>query len=124
MSLNSSDLHSLRRVFQTAFTVHDIAEPLISFDDSTSAEKVRASMESNRFEVVGVRNDGRVAGYLELTDLGTGSCAAYMKAFEDSQIILDSSSLVDLVLRFRDRRRLFVSLLGRVGGIVSETCTR
>jgi hypothetical protein len=44
-----------------------------------------------------------------------------MRAFEDSQIILDSSSLVDLVLRFRDRRRLFVSLLGRVGGIVSRS---
>ena len=44
-----------------------------------------------------------------------------MKAFDDNQVVLDALPLPDLVLRFREHRRLFVSIFGRVGGIVSRT---
>ena len=121
MSLNSSAVHSLRRVFQQAFVVHDIAESLVSFDDSASAADVRSLMESMRFEVVGIRTDGRVSGYVERDDLGIGRCADFVKPFEEAQVILDSAPLPELVLRLRERRRLFVSVLGRVGGIVSRS---
>jgi len=121
MPTNSSTVHSLRRVFQQAFIVHDITESLVSFDDSAPAEQVRAFMESRRFEVVGVRQDGRVEGYVELADLDDGVCRDHRKSFDDSQIILDSLPLSELVLRLKDRRRLFVSILGRVGGIVSRS---
>jgi len=121
MTLNSSTLHSLRRVFQQGFVVHDIAEPLVSFDDSTSSEKVQAFMKAKRFEIVGIRKEGRVEGYVELADLGAGVCADYIQPFDDMQVILNSTGLADLVLRLKDQRRLFVSILGRVGGIVSRT---
>ena len=121
MPLNSSAVHSLRRVFMQAFVVHDIAEPLVSFDDFASTEQVLALMDAKRFEVVGIRRDGRVEGYVELADLGNGRCADYIKPFDDTQVVLDTLSLPDLVLRFREHRRLFVSIFGRVGGIVSRT---
>ena len=44
MPLNSSSVHSLRRVFMQAFVVHDIAEPLVSFDDFASTKQVLAFM--------------------------------------------------------------------------------
>ena len=121
MPLTPSALHSLRRVFQTAFTVHDIAEPLVSFDDSTATQEIRKYLESNQLEIVGVRKGGRVEGYLELAELGSGECGKYMKSFDETRIILDSAPLVDLVLRLKECRRLFVSLLGSVGGIVSRS---
>ncbi len=121
MTFNSSTLHSLRRVFQQGFVVHDIAEPLVSFDDTTPAEKVGAFMTANRFEIVGVRQEGRVEGYVDISDLGSGICADHIQPFDETQVILDSAALADLVLAFKDRRRLFVSILGRVGGIVSRT---
>ena len=108
-------------MFQQAFVVHDIAESLVSFDDKASAEQVRAFMESRRFEIVGVRRNGCVEGYVELDSLVDGACSDHMQSFDDSQIILDTSPLPDLVLRLKDRRRLFVSILGRVGGIVSRS---
>ena len=104
-----------------AFVVHDIAEPLVSFDDFASAEQVLAFMDGNRFEVVGIRRDGRVEGYVELSDLGNGRCADFMKPFHDTQVVFDALPLPDLVLRLREHRRLFVSIFGRVGGIVSRT---
>ncbi len=121
MSLNASTEHSLGRVFRTGFIVHDIAEPIVSFDDWTPANTVGAWMASKKFEVVGIRRDGRVAGYLEHDSLGEGTCAAYVQPFHDSQVILDSTSIADLVPRLKNQRRLFVSILGRVGGIVSRT---
>ena len=121
MSLNTSTLHSLRRVFQQGFVVHDIAEPLASFDDSTSAPSVREFMETHRFEIMGIRREGRIEGYVQQDSLGDGKCGDYLQPFEDSQIVLDSTTIADLVLRLKDQRRLFVSILGRVGGIVSRT---
>ena len=52
-----------------AFVVHDIAEPLVSFDDSASSEQVPAKMKAGRFEVVGIRRDGRVGGIVSRSDL-------------------------------------------------------
>ncbi len=121
MSANSSSVDSLRRVFQQGFVVHDIAEPIVSFDDSTSAEIIREHMDTRKFQVVGIRKDGIINGYVELIDLGHGACGDYIKPFNNSQIILDSAPLAELVLRLNEQERLFVSILGRVGGIVSRT---
>ncbi len=62
MPLNPAAVQSLRRVFQQAFIVHDIAESLVSFDGSGSAEEVRSFMQSNRFELVGVRVEAQRHG--------------------------------------------------------------
>ncbi len=80
MPLNSSAIDSLRRVFLQAFIVHDIAELLVSFDDFATTEQVLALMKAKRLEVVGIRREGRVEGYVEITDLGDGRCADYMRA--------------------------------------------
>ncbi len=121
MSLNTSTLQSLRRVFQQSFVVYDIAEPLASFDDTSSAAELCSHMTARRFEIVGIRREGRVTGYVELAELEKGPLAECIKPFAESQIILDSTPLADLVLRLRNHRRLFVSVLGQVGGIVSRT---
>jgi hypothetical protein len=103
-----------------AFVVHDIAEPLVSFDDFALSEQVLTKMKAGQFEVVGVRRNGRVEGYVEMTDLGSGQCADAMRPFVDDQVVSSELSLPDLVLRLRKHRRLFVSVFGRVGGIVSR----
>ena len=90
-----------------AFVVHDIAEPLVSFDDFASGGLVLTKMQAGRFEVVGIRREGRVAGYVEIADLGNGLCADFMKPFDDNQIVSSASSLPDLVLRLREHRRPF-----------------
>ena len=102
LPVNFSSVHSLSSVFQQGFVVHDVAEPLVSFDDSTPAEKVRAFMSARRFEVLGIRKDGHVEGYADIADMGDGLCADYMKSFEEQQLIPDSMSLADLVLRLKD----------------------
>ncbi len=121
MSPSPSTVHSLRRVFMQAFVVHDITEPLVSFDDFAPTSQVRELMEEGHYEVVGIRQRGRIEGYMEIDDVSDGTCGDFMKPFEDSQVILSAAPLPELVLRLRDQRRLFVSTFGRVGGIVSRS---
>lgn len=121
MSFDFSSVHSLRRVFQQGFVVHDIAEPLVSFDASTPSDKVASFMRDRHFEVVGIRVDGLVQGFVSLDELSDGECGNSMHTIAPNQIVKDLLPLSDLVLRFEDQRRLFVSMLGQVGGIVSRT---
>jgi len=119
--LNPSAVRSLRRVFDEGFAADDIAEPLVSFDASGSATEVRSFMEGRRFEVVGVRDQGLIVGYVKKSELADGPCSDFLHPFGDSQLILDSASLTDVVLGLRDTPRLFVLLLGQVGGIVTRS---
>jgi hypothetical protein len=121
MTVNTTSIHSLRRLFTEGFTVNDIAEPLVSFDDSTPAAQVRNFMQQRRFELVGIRQDGVVTGYVERDDLAEGPCGDYLRDFPEDRVVPDTMPLVELVLRLKEHSRLFVSLLGRVGGIVSRS---
>ena len=124
MPLNPPAVHSLRRVFQQAFLVRDVAEPLVSFDESASAEETKRFMEEERFHIVGIRTDGRVTGYVNAEDLTSGNCVDHAKPFEPGRVIPDSTPLRELVLHLRDHPRLFVAVFGRVGGIVTRTDLR
>lgn len=121
MPLEHAAADSLRRVFEQAFVVHDIAEPLVSFDDSASAEAVQSYMATKRYEVVGIRESGQTTGYVRRDDLDKGLCREYLRPLDDAQVVSDTLPLRDLILRLRERRRLFVSVFGRVGGIVGRS---
>ena len=56
MPLNPSTVHSLRRVFNQSLSVRDIAQPLVSFDESTPAGR------SNRVGSLRPWNARRLAG--------------------------------------------------------------
>ena len=121
MPLNPSAVPTLRRVFNEGFSVHDIAEPLVSFDGSNAAKDVRSFMEQRGFEVVGVREHGLVVGYVGRSDLTNGQCGDDVRPFDEAHRVDDSTPLSEVVLGLRESPRLFVSLLGQVGGIVTRS---
>lgn len=121
MPLNPAPVQSLRRVFNDGFSVHDIAEPLVSFDSTALATEVRSIMDENGYEVVGAREKGIVVGYLERSELGDGICADSVHSFDDARVIVDAAPLSQVVLALKETPRLYISLLGRVGGIVTRT---
>jgi hypothetical protein len=121
MPLNPSRVHSLKKVFQEGFVVHDIAEPLISFDGWSPVDRVRDFMVAGKYEVLGIRREGLVEGIVELDALEDGICQDCMRPFEPELVISESTPLADVVLRLKNQRYLFVSILGRIGGIVSRS---
>lgn len=121
MPLNAAATQRLRRIFIEGFSANDIAEPLASFDSTASATAVRSIMEEKGYEAVGVRENGTVVGYLERSELKSGTCADFSRPFDEARVLLDSSTFSEVVLALTETPRLFVSLLGAVGGIVTRT---
>ena len=111
----------MRRLFVEAFTVMDIAEPLVSFDAGSDAEEVRAFMEERGLQLVGVRRDGVVAGYTRREELATGSCGDHLRPFSESEVVFEGASFPRVLEALIDSRYCFVSILGSVGAIVSRS---
>ena len=62
----SSRLH---RIFLEGFSAMDVAEPLVSFDESAKATEVQQFMQDKGFDLVGVRHNGLVEGYVRRENL-------------------------------------------------------
>lgn len=118
-----SSAHAPAKIFRDAFRVGQIAEPLISFDRETPASAALAVMQPRRLAVVGVRERGLVAAYVQREDLlGDGSIVgAVARPIEPEAVIASDAPLDAAIVRLEGRSRLFVTALGAVGGIVTWT---
>ena len=121
MTTTTASQHHLRRVFVENFSAADIAEPLASFDAGTSAADVLAVMARRAYKVAGIRKDGTICGYVRQEELVEGTCGEVLHSFEEGDLVADSLGFPELVMRLNDRPRLFVNVLGQVGGIVTKT---
>ena len=108
-----------RRIFEEGFTAMDVAVHLRSFDRETPAPVVRQLMQTHDFDVVGVRVQGLVEGYVSRESLDEGACGDHFHAFEEDDILQADAPLSKVVLHFRRKPRAFVRVLGAVGGIVT-----
>lgn len=109
----------LGRLFLQAFTVMDIAEPLVSFDAPTPAAQVRAHLQERGATLVGVRERGVVAGFAERDDLASGTLGDHVRRFGADDLVPSNASLSETIRSLDANGRCFVSVLGRVGAIVT-----
>jgi hypothetical protein len=116
---NPTTLESLRRVFAEGFAARDVAEPLVSFDAGTASAEVANLMDNRGFDAVGIRREGLVVGFVERSDLAGQTCGENVRAIEASTAVADSASLTDVVLGLAAAPRLFVKVLGEIGGIIT-----
>lgn len=118
MALFYENVGRLREVIFEAFTVKDIAEPLLSFDYDASAEDVAKNLVQTGSRVAGVRKGGKVIGYVRHADLLSGRCGERMHTFQAEDIVPDSAALLTCIQALERRDCCFVSVLGEVGGVV------
>jgi hypothetical protein len=115
-----SSVGDLRRLFIRTIALRDIAEPLVSFDAAQPAIEVQKFMKARGFDVVGVREQGIVTGFATLPELTTGALGDYRRPFEPADALPDSEPLLGAFAALRDRRHVFITVLGHVGGIVTR----
>lgn len=112
----------LRRLFLEGFSAMDIAEPLVSFDESAKASDVKKFMRTKGFDLVGVRRNGLVDGYVRHEDLTSGTCGDQLKPFTpDDDLVPDTANLIDVVKSLAINEQCFVTILDRVGAIITLT---
>jgi CBS domain-containing protein len=110
----------VRRIFAEGFRVADVAEPLASFDEATPAADVGRFMSGANFDVVGVRRDGQVWGFVERLLPETGPCGVAATPLDVSAVLPDSAPLSAAVSVLATAPRAFVTVFGRVAGIVTR----
>jgi hypothetical protein len=111
---------AVMRVLTAAFAARDVAEPLASFDAGASGDDVRSFMEARGLDVVGVRSEGQVVGFVERTSLQRGTCGEYLRRFEETAVFNDTAPLLTVLRELERVPFLFVSVFGKVGGIVAR----
>jgi hypothetical protein len=98
----------------------DVAEPLVSFDDTAKSADVRQFMEDMGFDLVGVRRNGLVDGYVRSVDLTSGTCGDHFHPFTpDDDLVPDTANLIDVVKSLAINQQCFVTILDRVGAIIT-----
>ena len=121
MIMRRNSYYDIDKIFLRGLTVRDIADPLPSFDAETPVDQVRSAMDHHHLRVAGVRENGFVAGYLELGELGdSGPCGQYCHPILEAKILKESAPLSNLVLALNEVPYLFVNFLGEISGIVTR----
>jgi hypothetical protein len=116
-----SSSQNLRELFEQNISVRHIAEPLTSFDHELPASTVFSFMKQHEYDVVGVRRDGLVIGYVDQAPHAAGdSLSKLVIPFSPINLVDDTTPLLDALSLMRQSPRLFVRVLGQVGGIVTH----
>jgi len=120
MSWKNIQTSRLRHLFFEGFTAMDIAEPLISFDSEADAPTVQKFMIEKDFDLVGIRVDGLVKGYVKRNDLRDGICEDYIHEFIlEDDLVPDTANLADVVRSLSINKQCFVMILNQVSAIIT-----
>ncbi len=120
MKHHKSTSKDLRQLFERAICIREIAEPLVSFDLDRDAGPILALMADRNFDVVGIREDGRMIGYVRRKDLESGSVRQSLIRFRKDDALAEYEPLLAAMQALRQRNELFITLLGQIGAIVTK----
>lgn len=116
-----SSLADMRTLFGRSVNARHLAEPLVSFDSTSAAKTVRAFMERRDFDVVGVRVDGTVTGFVNRDELGRGSLAPWRHDFDEGRDVVQEHDTITMIFeRLAEQPNVFVRMMGQVSGIVTK----
>jgi hypothetical protein len=124
----STDLDSVLRGSRTlrqfagAFVARDIAQPLLSFDRACSVSEALASMRDEGFTVAGVREKGRVGGWVAAGSAAeeSGSCGELKRDFAATQVLDCDAALSEVIHVLTRHDYCFVRTLGDVNGVITR----
>jgi hypothetical protein len=111
---------AIKRIFTETFTARDVAEPLASFDADVASGDVRDFMNARAFDVVGIRGEGQVVGYVEKGSLGNGTCGQSRRPLDEAAVLSDNAPLLTVLMNLNRAPFVFITMLGNVGGIVTR----
>ena len=113
--------HHLVRLFTESFTAQDIAEPIRSFDIDKPCNSVQPIMNKLQLDIVCLRDNGIITGYVRRNDLNEGCCGDHLRPFRQGQVLSSDSSLSDIIHVLTLQQYGFVRMLDDVVGYVSRS---
>ncbi len=89
--------HDTLHLFLSGFSARDLAEPLLSFDDTASPVAIHTAVQDQDIEIIGVRRAGGIAGWLHRDDVANGAAPLTVRPFDPVTVIADTASLNEVV---------------------------
>jgi len=120
MKYIKSSSRDFRDIFENSISVSTISEKLVCCSPMDDALKVRKSMDTADYDVLGVNENSQVSGYVEKTNLGAGHCKEYQNIFHPSQLIANSTPLIDILPIMKENNWIFVLEKNHVTSIVTR----
>lgn len=117
LNASFSDLH---RIFKDSISAREIAEPMVSFESDRSASQIRLLMEERDFDVVGVRSDGEMRGYVIKEGLDEGTLADHMLPFREEMLLNENEPLLNALEALKNSGWAFIRFLNCPVGIVTR----
>lgn len=109
----------MARIFNHGFSAMDIAESLASLDGNQPATLAKEFMESNGLEILGIRKEANIVGYVFPDDLIHGTCSDNIRSFDDN-IISESTSIANVIIKLAEHDIIFISILGQVNAVITK----
>ena len=110
------------RHYAESFTALDVADPLRSFDAEKNGDDVLQIMNGNSLDVVCLRDEGLIRGYIRRSDLTGGRCSEHLRPFRVGQVIMGDDPLTEVIRILTIYEYAFVSLLDEVVGCINRSC--
>lgn len=110
----------IQNIFIDNITTKFISEPIACCGINDPAHEVKLMMVERDFDILGVRKDDNIIGFINRQDLEFGSVEKYISSFENSIIISDSTPVAELLDLLTHNGYVFVLFKHQVSGIVAK----
>jgi len=115
-----STIQDLGEVFNRSISVKYLAEPFVAFDEKRPASEVRDFMSKRDFDIVGVRRDGVVVGYVKRDELLDEPVGAYVKPLDEQFVLEDWRPMLDAMQLLEKSAYVLVVVMGDIFGIITK----
>lgn len=115
-----SSSENLKDIFEQTITARYIAEPFRSFDADSDLSMLRSFMEEHDYDVVGIRQEGLMTGYVAKENLSDSVLKASIHKFDSEELVSDTTTIVKIFKMLRNCPRVYVVYLNEVVGIVTK----
>jgi hypothetical protein len=115
-----SNVSDLRSLFEQSISVQCIAESLASFDADASVNRALQVMNERDFDIIGVRDNGHIVGYINRKENLSGVLRDHLVPFDNKHLIDSAAPLPKVFSALMETPRVFLIVLGEVGGIVTR----
>jgi CBS domain-containing protein len=103
-----SSHQSLHALFENDINVNHISEEIETCHLNDSVEKAIEIMDRNEYDCLGIEDNGKVIGYVVKSDLKDGICKSYVNYFKTTELVSETTSLIQTLYLLKETNRIFV----------------
>ncbi|MEH6906417.1 hypothetical protein [Neobacillus drentensis] len=115
-----SSYKNLRSLYEKNITVNSISETMDTCHLNDDADSIKSMMTIKDYDVLGVEDNGIVIGYVVRNELEDGSCKEYYRSFSPTELVSESTPLIDTLSIFKEIERIFILEGNRITKVVTR----